>query len=200
MAIHVSTTTFSQEVRTLAKSEKSGRSIGPEVSKLAHEKNEAKKNLNATILESTISLTAADSPQALVLKTALEGINEALSTALGDNNIQAAYDSGIDVSPETTADRIFSLSTAFFSQYQEVHSEFDGDTDVARSEFIDVIRGGIKTGFTEARDILQGLSVLDGEIASNINKTYSLVQAKLDDFANITNEIQSDESKSDIGS
>lgn len=199
MVIHASTT-FSQEVRALAKGEKSGEPIGPKVSSLAHEKNEAKKNLNSAILESTINLTAADSPQALVLKTALEGINEALSTSLDDNSIQSAYDSGIDVSPEATTDRIFSLSTAFFSQYQEVHPEFDGDTEAARSAFIDVIRGGVETGFAEARDILQGLSVLDGEVASNIDKTYALVQAKLDEFANITNEIQSDESKSNIDS
>lgn len=74
MAIHVSSTTFSQEVRTLAKGEKSGEPIGLKVSNLAHEKNEAKKNLNSAILESTINLTAADSPQALVLKTRLKAL------------------------------------------------------------------------------------------------------------------------------
>jgi len=198
MAIQVSTTTFSQEVRTLAKGEKSGEPMGSKVSDLAHTRNEAKKNFNAAILESTVSLTAADSPQALVLKTALEGINEALSASLGDNSIQAAYDSGIDVSAEATADRIFSLSTAFFSQYQEAHPEFGDDTEAARAAFIDIIRGGVETGFGEARDILQGLSVLDGEVASNIDKTHELVQAKLDEFASIADETQTDEPKQTV--
>lgn len=187
MPIPIQNTTFSQDVRTLAKSDtkKEDGPIGPEVSKLAHDKNAAKKQLNASILESTISITAADSPQALVLKTALEGINEALSATLGDNAIQNAYDSGFDVSPEATADRIVSLSTAFFSEYLDVHPEFSGDVDAARSAFTDVIRGGIEKGFSEARNILDGLKVLDGDIASNIDKTYVLVQTKLDEFAGI---------------
>jgi hypothetical protein len=42
---------------------------------------------------------------------------------------------------------------------------------------------------TEAREILGGLNVLDGDIASNIDKTYDLVQKKLNDFANLVNEL-----------
>lgn len=166
---------FSESVRALAKApdKKENGPIGPEVSALAHEKNAAKKALNASILESTINVTAADSPLSLVLKTALEGINE----ALGSNTaIQEAYDSGVDVSPEATADRIVSLSTAFFSAYQEQNP------DKSVADFIDVISGGIDQGFQEARDILEGLQVLDGEIAENINTTYDLVQAGLQSF------------------
>lgn len=191
MAIPIQATasTFSQDVRTLAKGDnKKEAPIGPEVSDLAHQKNAAKKMLNAAILESTISISAADSPQALVLKTALEGINEALSETLGDKAIQSAYDAGVDVSPEATAERIVSLSTAFFPQYLDAHPELADDVDAARVAFTDIIRGGIETGFSEARDILQNLSVLDGDIASNIDKTYGLVQAKLDDFANLVSE------------
>lgn len=115
-----------------------------------------------------------------MLKTALEGINEELSATLGDNAIQNAYDSGLDVSPDATAERIVSLSTAFFSSYQGQHPELK--PDAALISFTDLIKGGIDTGFAEARDILSGLSVLDGDIASNIDKTYELVQEKLAAF------------------
>jgi len=187
MAIHVSavetSTAFNQQVQTLAKSDdkKQAGPIGPDVSELAHTKNTAKKELNAAIIESTVSVGVGDSPQALVLKAALEGINEALQASLGDNAIQTAYDSGLDVSPEATADRIVSLSTAFFSQYQEQHPELSDDE--ARLTFTDIIREGVNTGFAEARGVLTSLSVLEGDIASNVDKTYELVQEKLDAFA-----------------
>ena len=45
-----------------------------------------------------------------------------------------------------------------------------------------MIGGGIDQGFKEARDILNSLGVLEGEIADNIDKTYELVQTGLQDF------------------
>ena len=185
-----SSTTFSQQVQTLAKADdkKSNGPMGLAVSELAHAKHTAKKELNAAILESTINISAADSPQALVLKTALEGINEALSATLGDNAIQSAYDSGLDVSPDATAERIVSLSTAFFSSYQEQHPELE--PEAALVSFTDLIKDGIDTGFAEARDILSGLSVLDGDIASNIDKTYELVQQGLQSFVDSFNKTE----------
>lgn len=187
MAIHVSavetSTVFNQQVQTLAKSEtkKQDGPMGREVSDLAHAKNAARKELNSAIIESTVSVSVADSPQALVLKTALEGINDALKASLGDNAIQNAYDSGLDVSPDATAERIVSLSTAFLPQYQQQHPELTEDE--ARVAFTDIIRGGVETGFAEARDVLTGLDVLNGDIASNVDTTYDLVQEKLNAFA-----------------
>ena len=49
-------------------------------------------------------------------------------------------------------------------------------------KFTDIISGGIAQGFAEARDILDGLQVLEGDIASNIDKTYDLVQTGLAAF------------------
>jgi len=40
----------------------------------------------------------------------------------------------------------------------------------------------MEKGFKEARDILGGLKVLGGDIASNIDKTYALVQKGYADF------------------
>ncbi len=182
---------FGQKIQTLAKSDANkNEPFGKTVSEMAHTKHAeiptessaetSKKQLNAAILQSAVQLSAADSPQALVLKTALDGINDALKETLGDSAIQNAYDSGLDVSPEATADRIVSLSTAFFSAYQDNHPELE--TDAALSAFVDVISGGIDQGFAEARDILSGLSVLEGDIASNIDTTYDLVESKLQAF------------------
>jgi len=115
-----------------------------------------------------------------VLKTALDGINNALQASLGENAIQNAYDAGLDISSDATATRIVSLSTAFFSQYQEQHPELDQED--AATAFIDIIRGGVETGFSEAREILTSLNVLEGEIANNVDSTYELVQEKLNEF------------------
>lgn len=62
---------------------------------------------------------------------------------------------------------------------------------------MDTIKGGIEKGFKEARDILKGLKVLGGDIASNIDKTYELVQKGLDAFASNQRQASStDESQS----
>jgi hypothetical protein len=52
----------------------------------------------------------------------------------------------------------------------------------ALNDFIELIGGGIDKGFAEARQILDGLKVLEGDIASNIDKTYELVQVGLKAF------------------
>jgi len=185
---------FNHSVKELAKADnkKENGPIGPEVSELAQARNAAKKQLNASILESAINVNAASgSPQALVLKAALEGINDALRASMGDNAIQNTYDSGLDVSPDATADRIVSLSTAFFGSYQQQHPELSQEE--ALTKFTDLISGGIDTGFSEAREILGGLNVLEGDIASNIDSTYDLVQEKLAAFIESFNQDSQEE-------
>jgi hypothetical protein len=187
------TNLFSQAVKTLAKSDtKQANSspMGQQVTELAHTKNAdkaqessavtAKKQLNAAILQSAVDVSAGSKYLSLTFKTAIEGINDALKETLGDNAIQNAYDSGLDVSPEATAERIVSLSTAFFGSYQKQHPELSQED--ALTKFTDLISGGINTGFGEARDILTALQVLEGDIASNIDLTYDLAQEKLSSF------------------
>jgi len=194
---------FSQDVRSLPKvddNKAKQQPRGQEVSEMAHARNAerkelksaekiqdsaatiVKKQMNAQILASAVevSVSAGDQPLSLVLKTALEGINEALKETMGDNAIQKGYDAGLDVTPEATAGRIVSLSTAFFGKYQEMHP--DMSQEEALTKFTDIISGGIDKGFSEARDILDGLGVLEGDIATNIDKTYDLVQDGLKSF------------------
>ena len=142
----------------------------------------SQRKLNVAILQSNreVSLSVKNEPLALVYKTALEAINKELEPELGENAIQQGYEAGIDVSPEATADRIVSFSTGLFSLFQQQHSSLSEPEQVDR--FLDVIGGGIDQGFSEARDILEGLGVLKGEIADNIDKTYDLVQEGLSAF------------------
>ena len=186
--------TFSQDVRALAKAQdkKESGPMGEQVSELAHNKKMEKvqqpisvinkKMLNAAILESSLKFneTIADQPQSLLLKAALEGINESLKAMGVDKKVEDAYDSGVDFSPEATAERIVSFSTQFFTAYQEQHPEMDEKE--ALTKFVNVISGGIDQGFGEAKEILGGLKVLEGDIADNIDKTYELVQTGLQDF------------------
>ena len=146
------------------------------------EPTDAKPQFDRAILDASLraSLTAGNQPLALLYASAVEHLNEALAPELGDRAIQRAYDSGIDVSPHATAGRIVGLSTAFFGAYRELHPEMDLETTL--DAFTKLIGSGIDRGFAEARDVLDGLEVLNGDIAANIDQTYALVQQGLKDF------------------
>lgn len=140
----------------------------------------ARADLNASIVQAslTVSINSSNEPLSVVLKTALTGINEALKDDFGDNAIQNAMSQ--DNTPDGTAGRIVSLSTAFFEAYKQQHpGEDEGEL---LNKFMDTIKGGVEQGFKEAREVLQGLNVLNGDIASNVDKTYELVQKGFDDF------------------
>lgn len=49
-------------------------------------------------------------------------------------------------------------------------------------DFIDVIRGGFEQGFNEARDILSGLGVFNGQVEADVMKTRELVLQGYDRF------------------
>jgi len=185
---------FTQETRSLTKNAdiKKPDSSGEGASKVENKSNTSaidepvsvtnKKILNASILESALKFegTIASQPQALLLKTALEGINESLKELGAEKTVEQSAEEGIDVSPQATAERIVSLSTNFLPLYLEQNPEMDEQEGVAK--FIDIISGGIDQGFEEAKEVLDGLNVLEGDIANNIDATYELVQQGLADF------------------
>jgi hypothetical protein len=140
---------------------------------------QASAQLNSSIVQSSLSLNTQNEPLGLVLKSAITGINERLAPEFGPDAIQNAV--GQDNSPEGTAGRIVALSTAFFSAFKEQNPELS--EDAAAQKFLDTIKGGIEQGFKEAREILAGLNVLNGDVASNIDKTFDLVQQGLAKFA-----------------
>ena len=141
---------------------------------------ESRAQLNTSIIKATleVSISTQNEPLALLLKSAITGINELLEPEFGPNAIQNAV--GQDNTPEGTAGRIVSLSTGFFEAFKQQHAGEDEATVLEK--FMATIRSGFEQGYNEARDILQGLRVLDGDIASNIEKTYALVQQGYAEF------------------
>jgi hypothetical protein len=140
----------------------------------------AKAQLNASIVQAslTVSISAGNEPMSLLYQSALTSINEELKADFGEDAIQQAASQ--DNTPEGTASRIVSLSTAFYDAFKQQNPGQDSDTSL--QNFMDTISSGVEKGFKEARDILQGLGVLGGDIAANIDKTYALVQQGYADF------------------
>lgn len=143
-------------------------------------RDKSRLQLNAAILQSSlnVSLSSQNDPLALVYKSAITGINEALQADFGDDAVQNA--AAQDNSAEATAQRIVSLSTGFFDAFKKQNPGMENDA--ALEKFMGTITGGMEKGFSEARDILKGLNVLQGDIAGNIDKTYALVQKGYADF------------------
>src|SRR5690606_3381941 len=76
---------------------------------------QARQAQNTAILRANeqVSLRSNNDSLSLLYKTALEGINAELEPVLGENAAQKIYDSGIDTSPEATAERIVAFATGF---------------------------------------------------------------------------------------
>lgn len=139
---------------------------------------------NAQILQASlqVSLQSGNDGLALLYRTAIDSINAELEPELGPDAIGQAMQQ--DNSPEATAGRIVSMSTAFFDAYAAQHA--DKDPQATARDFVALIRGGFEQGYAEAEKILKGLGVLDegSPIAAGIAKTFELVQKGYDDFLN----------------
>lgn len=139
---------------------------------------------NAQILQASmdVSIQSGNASLTLLYRTAIDRINEFLAPEFGPNAIATAE--APDNSPEATAGRILSLSTAFFDAFAAQGKNKDKAPDALAREFVDLIRGGFERGFGEAKDILSGLNVLgeDSPIEQGINQTYAMVMKGYDDF------------------
>jgi hypothetical protein len=85
-------------------------------------------------------------------------------------------------SPENTANRIVTGATAFLDGFQKIHPELQGQA--LMDKFNEVVGGGLKKGFDEAKDILSSLKVFDGQIKDNFNSTWGLVTQGMQNFTN----------------
>jgi len=173
-----------------------------------------KQQFNASILQASlaVSISSQNDPLALVYKSAIENINQILKPQLGDNAIQNAASQ--DNSPEATAGRILSFIKSAFQMFSlgssaqspggannTDGSSTDGtDQNAAFDNFMSLIQKGVDQGFSEARGILSGLNVLNGDIASNIDKTYDILKKGIADFiASIKNPTSDDGSTPTTG-
>lgn len=145
-------------------------------------RNQRTKQHNLAILEANqnASLSVPGQPLSLLYQTAIDAINAELAPTLGEGAVERAQEEGLDTSPEATAERILSASISSFGRFQELHPELAEPEQADR--FIELISSGIEQGFAAAKDILDGLSVLEGSLADNIAKTYELVQDGLEQF------------------
>jgi len=84
--------------------------------------------------------------------------------------------------PENTAKRIVGGAVAFLGGFQKAHPDLQGEE--LMNKFMDVVGGGLTQGFDEAKGILGDLNVLQGDIATNIESTYKLVQDGMVNFKN----------------
>ena len=149
-------------------------------SKSIHAQGQQMKNAAILAAQEQVALSAGDKPMALLYRTALEAINEELKPALGDNAVQNIANSDVDYSPEATAGRIVDFATQFFGVYQQQNSGMGYEDQL--NGFMDIIGGAIDKGFGEARDILDKLQVLNGDIADTVDSTYDWVQQGLQAF------------------
>tara|TARA_R110002126_G_scaffold255504_2_gene398472 strand:+ start:4096 stop:4719 length:624 start_codon:yes stop_codon:yes gene_type:complete len=156
---------------------------------------QAKQAQNVAILRANeqVSLSSNNDSLSLLYKTALEGINAELEPVFGENAAQKIYDSGIDTSPEATAERIVAFATGFYSRYKELNPGRSEEEQL--DSFMTIIGGGIEKGFADAKDILKGLKVYEGEVESGVDQTYAKVMAGLDSFREKMLELAADKSE-----
>lgn len=135
-----------------------------------------KQKLNATIMENQLKLSTGDDDNSmrLLYKTALEGINSELEAEFGPNAAEKIKNSGVDTSPQATADRIVGFATAFYQKYSEQNPDMPEEERL--DKFLALVGGGVDKGFEDARGILDGLGVLEGKVSDDIDSTYSLIQ------------------------
>lgn len=149
----------------------------------AQDAQSAKSSQNSAILQAhyNISIKAGEESNTLMFKTAIDAINKELEPILGEKNAaEKAFDNSIDFSPEAVADRIVGFATSFFSLYQQQNQDKELETQL--NDFLDIVGGGVDKGFGEAKDILDGLGVFEGEVEENANKTYDLIFSGFDKF------------------
>lgn len=137
--------------------------------------------LNSEILSASleVSIRSGNEPLQLTFRAIIDNLNEILRPDFGDDAIATALNQ--DNSPEGTAGRIVALSTGFFEAFAAQRP--GDDRNQVLDDFLSVISRGIAQGFAEAREILEGLNVLRGDIASNIDRTEVLVRDGLEAFA-----------------
>jgi hypothetical protein len=128
-----------------------------------------------------IDFSVINRPLELLYRSAIEKLNEYLEPELGEDAISQAAESGMDFSPEAVAERIVAFASAGFVSYSERHADQPRQDQL--DGFLELVGGAIQKGFEEAKEILEGLEVFEGEIADNANRTYDLIQEKLAAFA-----------------
>lgn len=136
-------------------------------------------------IESRLSINAINNPTELILKSAMEQISAMFAPEIGDNAIKHAVESGQNMSPEATADRIISFATRLIGRAEAAQADMSPEEQRSREQLFNNIQVGIEKGFEQARDILEGLQALNGDVKVTVDDTYGQVQNRLSDLATL---------------
>lgn len=153
------------------------------LSKNSHQNSSAQKNSGSmSVMSEKLTLSMMDSNKSLelVYEKSIFSIEVNLEKISEMNPLVAPYLDGLDYTPEATAERIVTFATSFFDVHR-AKNDIMSDSD-ALDSYMSVIGHAIDKGFSEAREILSSLNVLNGEIKDNVDTTYDLVQEKLTAF------------------
>ncbi len=129
-------------------------------------------------------MTTPDTPdragtaQELLARSVLDKLNDALDGGAGTQPIERA--AAQDHSPEATAGRIVSQSLSLFEDYAARTP--DESVSAVAERFVALVRGSVVRNIGDTRALLEGLGALQGEIATNIDRTEELVVAGFDEF------------------
>ncbi|UJF22869.1 DUF5610 domain-containing protein [Shewanella sp. OMA3-2] len=141
-----------------------------------------KRLMNGQILaaQEKVTLSSGDQSLALLYRSAIDAIDAELDLVLGENKPSKSMEVEVDYSPTATADRIVQFATGFFGLYQQQNP--DADFEGQLNSFMDKISKAIDDGFGQAKSILSGLKVLQGDIAAGVDSTYEHIQSGLAKF------------------
>ena len=108
-------------------------------------------------------------------------LNAMFQEAGMDTTVDSLLQSGVDFSPEATANRIVEFATGLFGQYQ---ANNEGTEEGEQVEgFVAMIKGAVEEGFAGAQEMLEGLGEIDPDVQGGIDKTFDLVMKGIDDWA-----------------
>ncbi len=133
----------------------------------------------------SINFSLQNDPTALILQSAMEKISAQFAPHLGEGALQKATESGQDMSPQATADRILSFATQLFGRAEADQVDLPVEEQRSRERLFDNIKTGVENGFEQARSILEGMQALDGEVKETVNATYDAVQQGLTNLSTL---------------
>jgi len=151
--------------------------------------NQTKFSQEASIVSHFFSDKESVLPDSMKLtyQAAIEKINEILNPENDnvDDKItqEKLNEKGMGYwSPKNTADRIIEQASSFLVAFQKAHPELEGQALL--DKFDEVVGGGLRQGFSEAKSVLEDLKVFNGEVEENFSSTFNLVEKGMLDFRN----------------
>lgn len=116
---------------------------------------------------------------ALAQKTLETEVGEQLSAAFAEAGVDLSEGVGQDWSVEATAQRIVDFSTGLYGVFREQHADLSEEE--AKELFEQTLRDAVDTGYGQAVQVLQGMSMSD-DILGQAEATITRVHELFDDY------------------